>query len=118
MTSSAGHGRLALRSEGPLGPLASSLEMEDPVSEATTTSPTRRSAAHFDVIVIGAGFGGLYALHKLREIGLTARVLEMGEALAARGTGTAIRARASTSKASSTPTASPRKSSTSGTGAR
>ena len=32
-----------------------------------------------DVIVIGAGFGGLYALHKLREIGLQARVLEMGD---------------------------------------
>ena len=32
-----------------------------------------------DAIVIGAGFGGLYALHKLREIGLRARVLEMGD---------------------------------------
>ena len=49
------------------------------MSEATTTSPTRRSAAHLDAIVIGAGFGGLYTLHKLREIGFTARVLEMGD---------------------------------------
>ena len=35
--------------------------------------------AHFDVIVIGAGFSGLYALHKLRQLGLRIRVLEMAE---------------------------------------
>ena len=29
-----------------------------------------------DVIVVGAGFGGLYALHKLRSLGLRVRVLE------------------------------------------
>ena len=29
-----------------------------------------------DVVVVGAGFGGLYALHKLREIGLSVRGLE------------------------------------------
>jgi cyclohexanone monooxygenase len=37
------------------------------------------SSARFDVIVIGAGFSGLYALHRLREIGVRARVLEMAE---------------------------------------
>src|SRR5688572_5141501 len=52
--------------------------MGDPVTD-TTTSDARNSAEHFDVIVIGAGFGGLYALHKLREIGLSAHVLEMGD---------------------------------------
>ena len=52
--------------------------MGDPVTD-TTTSDVRTSAQRFDVIVIGAGFGGLYALHKLREIGLTAHVLEMGD---------------------------------------
>ena len=31
----------------------------------------------FDVIVIGAGFSGLYMLHRLRQLGLRARVLEM-----------------------------------------
>src|SRR5947207_4563553 len=31
-----------------------------------------------DVVVIGAGFAGLYALHKLREAGLTVRVFEKG----------------------------------------
>jgi cation diffusion facilitator CzcD-associated flavoprotein CzcO len=29
-----------------------------------------------DVLIVGAGFGGLYALHKLRSIGLNVRVLE------------------------------------------
>jgi cation diffusion facilitator CzcD-associated flavoprotein CzcO len=33
----------------------------------------------FDAIVIGAGFSGLYALHRLRELGLRTRVLEMAE---------------------------------------
>ena len=33
----------------------------------------------FDVLVIGAGFSGLYALHKLRQLGLRTRVLEMAE---------------------------------------
>jgi cation diffusion facilitator CzcD-associated flavoprotein CzcO len=31
----------------------------------------------FDVIVIGAGFSGLFMLHRLRQLGLRARVLEM-----------------------------------------
>src|SRR6266568_2481513 len=34
------------------------------------------SAAHFDAIVIGAGFGGLRALHELRQLGLSVKVLE------------------------------------------
>jgi cation diffusion facilitator CzcD-associated flavoprotein CzcO len=33
----------------------------------------------FDALVIGAGFSGLYALHRLRQLGLRARVLEMAE---------------------------------------
>ncbi len=35
----------------------------------------------YDVIVIGAGFSGLYALHKLREQGLRVRVLEQADAV-------------------------------------
>jgi cation diffusion facilitator CzcD-associated flavoprotein CzcO len=34
-----------------------------------------------DVLVIGAGFGGLYALHKLRQRGLSVLVLEQGDAV-------------------------------------
>jgi cyclohexanone monooxygenase len=33
----------------------------------------------YDVVVIGAGFSGLYMLHKLRELGLSAHVYEMGD---------------------------------------
>ena len=32
-----------------------------------------------DVVVVGAGFAGLYMLHKLREIGMTARAFETGD---------------------------------------
>jgi cation diffusion facilitator CzcD-associated flavoprotein CzcO len=35
------------------------------------------SDSRFEVIVIGAGFSGLYALYRLRELGLRTRVLEM-----------------------------------------
>jgi len=43
--------------------------------ERTSTVP----APDFDAIVIGAGFAGLYALHKLRDqMGLRVRVLEAG----------------------------------------
>lgn len=34
--------------------------------------PTR----HFDVVIIGAGFAGLHMLHRLRELGFSARVVE------------------------------------------
>ena len=33
---------------------------------------------HFDAVVVGAGFSGLYMLHRLREQGLTVRVYEAG----------------------------------------
>ena len=33
---------------------------------------------HFDAVVVGAGFAGLYALHKLRGLGLKVRVFEAG----------------------------------------
>ena len=34
--------------------------------------------AAFDVAIVGAGFSGLYLLHKMRALGLTARVYEAG----------------------------------------
>ena len=34
--------------------------------------------ARYDAIVVGAGFAGLYALHRLRGLGLSVRVLEAG----------------------------------------
>ena len=40
---------------------------------------TKANPARFDAIVIGAGFSGLYALHRLRELGVRALVLEAAE---------------------------------------
>lgn len=37
-----------------------------------------RSAHRFDAIVVGAGLAGVYAVYKLRQIGLSVRVLEAG----------------------------------------
>jgi len=33
----------------------------------------------FDVVIVGAGFAGMYMLHRVRGLGLTARVLEAGD---------------------------------------
>jgi cyclohexanone monooxygenase len=37
------------------------------------------SSTDYDVVVVGAGFAGMYALHKLRALGLRVRVFETGE---------------------------------------
>ena len=42
-----------------------------------TASPPN-SALDFDAIIIGAGLSGMYQLHRLRELGLRARVFEAG----------------------------------------
>lgn len=45
----------------------------------TTTSPANGSHSHHsDVLVIGAGFGGMRMLWELRKLGLSAKVLEAG----------------------------------------
>src|SRR5438067_3244660 len=38
-----------------------------------------RPVSHYDAVVVGAGFAGLYALHKLRGQGLKVRVYEAGD---------------------------------------
>jgi cation diffusion facilitator CzcD-associated flavoprotein CzcO len=38
-------------------------------------------STRFDAIVIGAGFSHLYALHRVRELGIRTRVLEIAENL-------------------------------------
>ncbi len=45
---------------------------------AVSTEPTG-SAPDVDVVVVGAGMAGLYMLHRLRDIGLTAVVLETAD---------------------------------------
>jgi cyclohexanone monooxygenase len=39
---------------------------------------TAKTTASYDVVIVGAGFSGLYMLHRLRAQGLTARVYEAG----------------------------------------
>jgi cyclohexanone monooxygenase len=36
------------------------------------------ASAAFDAVVVGAGFSGIYMLHRLRELGLTVRLIEAG----------------------------------------
>ncbi|OBA68977.1 cyclohexanone monooxygenase [Mycobacterium sp. 1554424.7] len=43
-----------------------------------STGSDRRAAVEVDAVVVGAGFAGLYALHKLRSDGLSVRVFESG----------------------------------------
>src|ERR1700760_2812916 len=42
------------------------------------TKPRPEITAEYDVIIVGAGFAGLYQLHRLRGLGLSAKVIEAG----------------------------------------
>jgi cyclohexanone monooxygenase len=46
--------------------------------EGRVTRPDPQGAEEFDAIVVGAGFSGLYMLHRLRALGFSARVYEQG----------------------------------------
>jgi cation diffusion facilitator CzcD-associated flavoprotein CzcO len=46
--------------------------MPDP----TTVPPD--TATHYDVVIVGAGFAGLYQLHRLRLLGMSAKIIEAG----------------------------------------
>ena len=59
--------------------------------------------AEVDAIVVGAGFSGMYQLHKLRDMGLSVRVFEAGDDVGGTGIGTAIPARGLILKASPIP---------------
>ena len=50
------------------------------MSQATTETPTpeRDANTQYDVVVVGGGLGGLYALHRLRGLGYRVRVFEAG----------------------------------------
>ena len=41
-------------------------------------SSLNRASAEVDAVIVGAGLAGLYVLHKLRGLGLRARVFEGG----------------------------------------
>ena len=44
---------------------------------AQDMSRDHAEAAAFDVVIVGAGFSGMYMLHRLRKLGLEVRVLDM-----------------------------------------
>lgn len=43
------------------------------------TSASTAASSRLDAVVIGAGFAGMYMLHRLRKLGLQARVFETGD---------------------------------------
>ena len=47
-------------------------------NQTTMTPQAEGQAPEFDAIVVGAGFGGLHMLYRLRERGFSTRVLEAG----------------------------------------
>ncbi|HEY0182260.1 MAG TPA: NAD(P)/FAD-dependent oxidoreductase [Rhodopila sp.] len=47
--------------------------------QSRTADDAARRAATFDAVVVGAGFSGLYMLHRLRELGFSTRVYEAGK---------------------------------------
>ncbi|MGB6086097.1 NAD(P)-binding protein, partial [Parvibaculum sp.] len=44
-----------------------------------TEKQNRSGKPGFDAIIVGAGFAGMYMLHRLRSLGLSVRVIEAGE---------------------------------------
>src|SRR5688572_20943155 len=51
------------------------------LDEQSTRSRDGDRAVDFDVVVVGAGFAGLYALHVLRQHGFSARAYEKGDGI-------------------------------------
>ncbi|MGR9090767.1 MAG: NAD(P)-binding protein, partial [Gammaproteobacteria bacterium] len=47
------------------------------MNESPSTA-TRGAGVEVDAVVVGAGFAGLYAIYKLRELGFSARLFERG----------------------------------------
>jgi len=55
-------------------PSAESRPVDDPAREDPA-----QDGAHLDAVVVGAGFAGIYALHRLRRLGMRVEVLEAGD---------------------------------------
>ena len=46
---------------------------------SASSSPSAEAGESYDVVVVGAGFAGMYMLHRLRKQGMTVRVYEQGD---------------------------------------
>jgi len=49
------------------------------MSALHTNPGNSAGAGSFDAVVVGAGFAGMYMLHRLRESGFSVRVYEQGD---------------------------------------
>ena len=49
------------------------------MSEVTRAAPGAQEEQHFDAAIVGAGFAGMYMLHRLRNAGFRVRVFETGD---------------------------------------
>ncbi len=47
-------------------------------TETRPAAQTAREPRHLDCIIVGAGFAGMYMLHRLRGLGLSAQIIEAG----------------------------------------
>jgi cation diffusion facilitator CzcD-associated flavoprotein CzcO len=54
-------------------------EVQETTESGATGVGDEDSPTSFDAIVVGAGFAGIYMLHQLRKLGLSARLLEAGD---------------------------------------
>ena len=48
-------------------------------SQTEIKTPFEDKSENFDAVIVGAGFAGMYMLHKCRALGLSVRVFEVGE---------------------------------------
>ena len=48
-------------------------------SQTEIKTPFEERSENFDAVIVGAGFAGMYMLHKCRALGLSVRVFEVGE---------------------------------------
>jgi len=49
-----------------------------PDTHAAAMRPANNQVEQYDAIIIGAGISGMFMLYRLRELGMTTRVFEMG----------------------------------------
>ena len=70
--------RLALWRYGRNAVGKSKENIREPPFMSAMPSAAAKSPGNYDVVVVGAGFAGMYMLHRLRGQGMTARVFEQG----------------------------------------
>ena len=57
-------------------PLTARNSQEKIMSSSNQAPQTSGSVEHYDAVIIGAGVSGMYALHHLREMGLSVKVYD------------------------------------------